>query len=344
MAAVSSSRPTAASSSLGMIEVIDPQDLPEDDDHERAGLGRVKCDDWTIGIVDAPIGEFAQVGRTFPVTWVRPPLRGTFLADPFAVDATTVLCEEFVYRRAHGRLIALTLDGERVTGRRLLLDEPHHLSYPFVVHDGDRVWVVPEQAGSGRVDLFEWDSGGLRFERTLIDGLRALDPTLSRHGSGWEMSFSEGDLAASGESLTRWSAPELQGPWSVVPQAGDTGPSPIPGAPCNRPAGPLFGANGANGPLLRPTQDCRGGYGRGVLISSIAECNGPDGTNSVLACLRLASGPYNAGIHTISPFGAERTLVDGKRRTVRADALLGRARRRLSRARQGRVAGIQRSR
>jgi hypothetical protein len=88
-----------------------------------------------------------------------------------------------------------------------VLDEPYHLSYPFLIeHDGE-IYMMPEKAAQGRVDLYgcvafpdQWEHA-----RTLIEGQALSDCALFSHEGRWWMlcTARQGRMRAlGGDSIT----------------------------------------------------------------------------------------------------------------------------------------------
>jgi len=199
-----------------------------------------------------------------------PPASG-FWADPFlwARDGRHfVFFEEFLYATSRGRISALVLDGDaRPLGEPVpVLEEPHHLSYPFVFEvDGD-LYMVPEKAQLSRVDLYRCRAFPDRWEfvRTLIDGLAIADATLVQHeGLWWLFAALKKPGVHLNESLWAfYSASPLSNAWSPHPQ------NPlVRDFSRGRPGGRIF--RDGTGRLLRPSQDCVRRYGYGLNLSEI---------------------------------------------------------------------------
>jgi hypothetical protein len=119
------------------------------------------------------------------------PPPGRYWADPHVVQyegRTHVFFEEFLYAERKGRIAVTTLDsGGRPGPVQVALDLDSHLSYPDVfVHDG-RLFMIPEGASSGRVDLYEC-LGGPRdwaFRRTLLADTPLVDVSVVEWQGRW---------------------------------------------------------------------------------------------------------------------------------------------------------------
>lgn len=194
-----------------------------------------------------------------------------FWADPFLWTrdgVTHVFVEELPRATGVGRISVLTLDAAlQPTGpAQPVLDEPRHLSYPFLFEFDGNLYMVPESAASRRVDLYRCEvfPHRWRFEHSLITDLSAADATLFPHAGRWWL------LCAARHRGTRMNASlfafhadhPLSRDWR--PHAGNPLRVDRAGA---RPGGRVLVA--ADGGLLRPAQDCVRRYGHGLRLHRI---------------------------------------------------------------------------
>lgn len=196
-----------------------------------------------------------------------------FWADPFVWSRggrNFVFFEERRYRIRRGHIRAWELDR---TGRPLglsfpVVDEPYHLSYPYLFeHDGE-LFMAPEKAEQGRVDVYGCVRFPDRWERaaTLIGGARLSDPTLFLHQGRWWLfcAASRGRMRVNETLMAFHAENPLASRWSAHPA------NPIVrDFSCGRPAGRI--QRDAIGRLLRPGQDCVRRYGYGLVLSQIVE-------------------------------------------------------------------------
>jgi hypothetical protein len=191
-----------------------------------------------------------------------------FWADPFALvhnGRYFIFFEELHYSDWQGRIMAVEVFPDRAPGEpRLVLECDWHLSYPFVFQWNDDLYMIPESAESGRVELYrchrfpdDW-----RLERVLLEGMQAYDATLWRRGDRWWMFVSIAPPGLSdGDELHLFHSDSPLGPW----QAHAANPV-ISDARRARPAGPLYERDGV---LYRPSQDCSREYGYAVVINRV---------------------------------------------------------------------------
>jgi len=198
----------------------------------------------------------------------RPP-RGGDWADPFPIRAdgrSWLFFEEIPWRGAHGHIAVAELgEAGDLHDRRVALETPYHLSYPFVFEHGGAHYLLPESRTSSATTLYRARDFPDGWEPFCVLADAALyDPTLLHHDGGWWL---YGTIAHLGESqddeLHLFYADDLEGPWHAHPR--NPVVSDVRGA---RPAGPLI-RDGSR--LLRPAQDCSGRYGRAVVFKEVLE-------------------------------------------------------------------------
>ncbi|MCB2054295.1 MAG: hypothetical protein KDE35_08650 [Geminicoccaceae bacterium] len=280
---------------------------------------------WTIGIVDRPPAELMAaelmaaelmadplaIGiEAAPIRWLEPRPAG-YLADPFAAvhaGAVQLFAEACDFDRRKGYLVTAALDDlTRTTDTRTVLEEPHHLSFPQVFEHEGRWWMLPEAVQSGRIDLYRADPFPDRWKRvrTLVEDFAGADPVLHRHENCWWL-FATDHAQQDETTLCLFHAPDLEGPWRphpMNPVKTDIGSA--------RPAGPLF-RRGAD--LIRPAQDCSRRYGGAVVFNRVLALDARVYVEETVGRLDPdPAGPWPHGLHTLTPIGDGRSLIDGKR-------------------------------
>lgn len=221
---------------------------------------------WSVGVYVGPSPLDLQPHPGATPLRLQPgdtdPSNLLMTADPFALprDGRWYLFMEVVERhQRRGRIgLATSTDLVNWSYAGVVLQEPVHLSYPYVFeHDGD-VWMVPESSALGQVRLYRATDFPMRWslERVLLRGIAGKDSSLIRHAGSWWM-LSETSRHHTNDELRLFTSLDLLGPWS------EHRASPLvlrdPGA--GRPAGRLVVHDEK---VLRFAQDCRTGYGRAV--------------------------------------------------------------------------------
>ncbi|MCJ2065601.1 formyl transferase [Methylobacterium sp. J-088] len=234
-----------------------------------------------------------------------------FYADPFAIarnGAVTLFVEEFDYRRGKGVISAVDFEVDGPRGRpEPVLELETHLSYPFVFEADGQVWMIPESHASGTIDLYRATAfpRGWVHEAVLVDGVVASDATLLHHGGRWWLFAT---VRAGGgsysDTLHLWHAPHFRGPWTPHrrnPVLIDVGSA--------RAAGPVVARGGA---LIRPVQDCRGGYGAALGLARILRLDEEGYAQRVETRLGPGAAWPGSRLHMLSAAGGLE-FIDGSR-------------------------------
>jgi len=211
--------------------------------------------------------------------WSRRDLGGTrwsVLADPvdhFYADPVPwrhqgrdyLLFEDLDHRTNKGIISAVAFDEAGRPGPVVpVLEEPWHMSYPFLIEADGAVWMIPEASLSGAIAIYRAVDFPWRWERhaTLVSGVEAADATVVAHeGRFYMFAVVRDGIGGYSDTLAIWHAPNLFGPWQ--PHAGN--PVMVDDRAA-RPAGNFVEMDGA---LWRPVQDCRGGYGAALGLARI---------------------------------------------------------------------------
>lgn len=130
---------------------------------------------WALGFVRGGM-ETVMEGNRLDVDWVKMP-KDRWFADPFVLDVTDkeilLLVEELEYAKGKGIISLLHINRAtmEITVRKPLLELPTHLSFPAIWRKEGRVYVYPESAKSGKLDMYEYDAEKekLTFVKTICD-------------------------------------------------------------------------------------------------------------------------------------------------------------------------------
>jgi hypothetical protein len=225
-----------------------------------------------------------------------------YFADPFVFwqDGTAyIFCEEFPYATGRGVISVFSIrqDGT-VSEPRIVLERPYHLSYPMVFEREGRIFMIPETSANRTIEIYAAADFPHRWvlEARLVENVSAADATLvERDGRLWLFAAINEKGASSWDSLGLFHATRLMGPWT--PHAGN--PVLIDAAAA-RPAGMMFERNGE---LIRPAQDCTGGYGSALALCRVDRLDVEHYRQSVLARLVPDTGWRTSGMHTLNAAG-----------------------------------------
>ena len=259
--------------------------------------------------------ENAEVWKTGDLSGPRWQVLGDpgnhFYADPFPITwrgRTFVFFEDLDHRVGKGIVSAVEFDGRGPVGSVVpVLEEPWHLSYPFLIaHEGE-LWMIPESSAHRDVAIYKCVRFPDKWERhgTLLSGLELADATITQHNGLYYLfgAWRDGTGGYS-DSLAIYYADGLFGPWQ--PHASN--PVLIDRA-STRPAGNFVTSGGK---LWRPVQDCADGYGCALGLAEIVELTPTTFKQVVRHSIR--PGPLWPGrkLHTLNRSG-KLEVIDGSR-------------------------------
>ena len=247
---------------------------------------------------------------------ITPP-KDRFWADPFVVHDSGrwyVFIEEFVYDEGRGVLayIEISRDGSWTQPRRIL-ELPYHLSYPQVFEHEGQWYMLPETYGARRIELYRAVEFPNRWEkeRTLIDGIDAVDATLlQRDGKWWLFANVRLDKRHThGEALWIFASDEpIYGAWTA-----HCGNPVVLDATSARPAGRFF-SDGDR--LLRPSQDGSNRYGYALKLNEVRRLDAGGYEECCIAHFGPGFQRDLVGVHTLSHANGL-TVIDALRRHFR---------------------------
>lgn len=244
--------------------------------------------------------------------WIESP-RGRFWADPFVAQEdgrTWVIFEDFSYSSKRGVIACGAVENGKVSQVRTILDRPYHLSYPYVFKHQGAIWMVPESAQSGQVQLYrarkfpdDWV-----LDSVLLD-MAASDCSLFEHEGRWYMFVSPTIVNGCVSTTLLFEAPQPQGPWKLH-RAGSIS-NDVRWARCG---GSVIQDAGR---LFRVSQDCSNGYGYSV---SFNEFKLSATTYEETPVSTLAPDPKRFGIYGVHTFNraGDWEVIDGRAVVPRA--------------------------
>jgi hypothetical protein len=245
------------------------------------------------------------------------PPKDRYWADPFVLEKNGryfVFFEELPFKagRAHISMLEIDPVSGRASAPVRVLERDYHLSYPFLLEHDGQLYMIPETAEKGTVELYRCVDFPLRWrlERVLLDGQRCVDATFHRAGDRWWM-FA--NVAAAGsrmfdDELHLFHAESLLGDWQPHrrnPVKSD--------ARSARPAGQLYWQNGA---LCRPAQICAPLYGSGLSINRVLRLTLQDYAERQIERILPSLEQGLLGVHTINRAG-DLTVIDAFTRRPR---------------------------
>lgn len=240
-------------------------------------------------------------------------------ADPFPITwkgRTFVFFEDLDHRAGKAVISAIEFDETGPKGDVIrVLEEPWHLSYPFLIEDGGELWMIPESFGNNDVALYKCIEFPAKWERqaTLLSGFSFSDATITRHGGLYYLFGASRDGGGGySDTLSIYHSERLFGPWQ--PHASN--PLFVDRS-CARPAGNFVRLNGQ---LWRPVQDCREGYGAALGLAEIVELSPTTFKQIVRHTIRPETTRRGRKLHTLNRSG-RLEVIDGTRIQPKLSAL-----------------------
>jgi hypothetical protein len=235
-------------------------------------------------------------------------------ADPFALEKNGryyVFFEELPYAagKAHIAMTEVRRDGSWSPPVRVL-ERDYHLSYPFLLEHEGELYMIPETAKNGTVELYRCVDFPLawKLERPLLEGVRLVDATIHRDAERWWMFANGGAGRVFDDELHIFHAERLLGEWRAHAR------NPVKSdARCARPAGRLYWRNGA---LHRPAQICVPRYGAGLSINRVLQLTPQAYAERQVERVLPDAGQGILGLHTLNRAG-RLTVVDAFTRRSR---------------------------
>lgn len=234
-----------------------------------------------------------------------------FYADPFPITwqgRTFVFFEDLDHRIGKGIISAVEFGDNGPVGEAVpVLEEPWHLSYPFLIEHDGALWMIPESSTHGDVALYKCVRFPDKWERhaTLLSGLELADATITQH-NGLHYLFGAWRDGTGGysDSLAIYYAEHLLGPW--LPHASN--PVLIDRA-STRPAGNFVTINDK---LWRPVQNCADGYGAALALAEVVELSPTAFRQTVRHSLKPGPAWPGRKLHTLNRCG-RLEVIDGSR-------------------------------
>lgn len=248
---------------------------------------------WELGLVkDGLDGVFAD--KPLEVDWIINPCRDRWFADPFVLDVTDdyvyVLAEEYEFKTRKGRIAKLSVNRRthKIDSFVILLELPTHLSFPNILRKDGHVYVYPESAYSGKLDLYEYDrlQEKLVFIQTICDDVVWDSSIFDMAGAPLLFTARTNDYYL---DIYSWDADKSRFVFSQSIPSQDKS---------SRMAGQPIAYGGKT---YIPTQYCEKVYGGGVVIKEVL----PDGNTFSFKVVKRLESPHpkrRIRMHTLNVY------------------------------------------
>lgn len=180
---------------------------------------------WTIGIYrsNSPL-HFNELQG-----WMNPLFRAEdvtdvsakFVADPFLIkegETWNLFFEVYDNNTKQGDLaVATSKNTWKWNYEKVIIDEPFHLSYPYVFKAEDEYYLIPESFEDNSIRLYQADDFPTKWTyiKPLVEGRDYVDNSIVFYNNKWWL-FSS---VTSNDKLYLHYANSLTGPWKEHPQS-----------------------------------------------------------------------------------------------------------------------------
>ncbi len=248
---------------------------------------------WSLGFVRGGMDAVMESDH-LEVDWVKMP-RDCWMADPFVLDVTDdeilLLVEEMPYRIHKGIIALLHIDRHSfmILSRKVLLEQPYHLSFPAIWRHDGHIYVYPECAKGSKLCLYEYDSQSesLRFVNTICDDVVWDSYITEALGEPLLFTAAHGDQIL---DIYRWNTQNER--FVPIQQIRSDKPN-------SRMGGAVFEYKGQ---YYYPAQNCETTYGGAIDIKRLELGN--EGVK-VLETVKHIESPnkrYSLGLHTLNEY------------------------------------------
>jgi hypothetical protein len=261
--------------------------------------------EWSISIYtgDSPLTLDSPKHLNHPILSAKDvtDVPADFVADPFMIyehETWYMFFEVMNLLTNKGDIgFATSNDGLNWNYQKIVLDEPFHLSYPYVFKWNDEYYMIPESSQANSIRLYKATDFPTKwlFVKTLLDGRDFVDPSIFQYHDLWWL------FTATSESrniLRLYYSHQLMGDWIEHPK------SPVieGNAKIARPGGRVVIFDGK---IIRYTQDCQGIYGnqlRAFEITNLTTKNYEEKPVPGNPILKASGVGWNKiGMHHIDP-------------------------------------------
>jgi hypothetical protein len=249
---------------------------------------------WAIGFVNNGLDGIMN-DKPIHVEWLKMPKNGWF-ADPFILDVSNDLIQVFVEEMLFGddnskgviTLLKIDRHSLELKSKKVVLELKTHLSFPCILRENGKIYIYPESACSGKLDIYEYNpiTETTTYLKTICDEVVWDSCITDRYGERMLFTAAHNDLIL---DIYKWNETQSRFlPWKQVLSDNKN----------SRMGGQLFDYKGE---VYYPAQDCTRGYGSAILIKKI---NFMADTFSFETVKRITS-PHpkmKLGLHTMNEY------------------------------------------
>ncbi len=265
--------------------------------------------EWNIGITKFEPDIILNKDYQPKIQWIKHNYKDRWFADPFILssneDEVVLLVEEFIEKYSKGSISKMVIDRVSLQIKSLehILNLDIHLSFPIIYRKNGEVYFYPESAQQNKLCLYRYniDEHVIHYVSSLISNIQVVDSVM-KEIDGSNFIFTTCKPNQSKDIVTVFNGKIWNENYSFY---------------CNIKVAP-FSARSAgdfiiiDNKLIRPSQDCKNGYGKGVIFSELFFKNGKFCIEEIKRLYPLKNDYYNEGYHTFNVYN-DLAVVDGYR-------------------------------
>lgn len=223
-------------------------------------IGKFNAKYWALGFVHDGL-DGVMTDNPIQVEWLKMP-KNSWFADPFIlhvnVDEIQVLVEEIPVGQQKGVIDLLKIDRQsmELKSKKVVLELPTHLSFPCILRENGKIYIYPESANSGKLNVYEYDSTTetATYFKTICDDVVWDSCITDKFGERLLFTAAHNDLIL---DIYKWNEDKDRFlPWKQFFSDNKN----------SRMGGQLFEYKGE---VYYPAQDCNSGYGSAIQIKKI---------------------------------------------------------------------------
>ena len=267
---------------------------------------------WGLGFMKGDLKEIIRQRKNgFSFKWLPISDKNISYADPFIFKTSdgkvNVLFENVTSFELDGTISLMVCDESfNPVMEKTILNDRGHLSYPYVFRENGKTYVFPENAFSGSLFCYEFDSDAKTFvqQKKILD-LPVIDSTILKFENRYWLFCTMLGNELNNE-LHIYYADSLMGPYTAHKN------NPVKkGLNGTRPAGDFIEVDGH---IYRPAQNCTNYYGESITINKITELSRTNFAEEEYMVIHPnPNDEYNYGIHTINTVD-DIIIVDGQKK------------------------------
>lgn len=177
-----------------------------------------------------------------------------------------IFYEAFNKKKKYGEIGVATVINKNIVDQQIIINEPFHMSYPFVFNFKNKIYMIPETSSVKKLLLYE--SVGFPYKwklsKVLMDNIELSDATILKYQDKMYIFVSK--LLCTSPYSDELLLYTLDNEFNLIPHKGNPI---ISNNEFSRPAGRVFKYNRK---LVRVSQDCSNGeYGKALKFNEIID-------------------------------------------------------------------------